>query len=89
MSSARWEHPKNILPGLNRLRRPRRPPAAARWATRTGCSGVARIGSSSEAEETVVALCERIRREQRADECLTLMMAVERGVEALAILGHR
>ena len=42
-----------------------------------------------ELEETVVALCERIRCEQRADECLTLMMAVERGVEALAILGHR
>ncbi|NLZ29659.1 MAG: hypothetical protein GX885_02750 [Methanomicrobiales archaeon] len=41
-----------------------------------------------ELEETVVALCERIRREQRADECLTLMMAVERGVEALAVLGH-
>lgn len=36
-----------------------------------------------ELEETIVRLCERIRSEQRAAECLTLMMAVERGTKAL------
>ncbi|MFA7197747.1 MAG: Sjogren's syndrome/scleroderma autoantigen 1 family protein [Methanoculleus sp.] len=38
---------------------------------------------AGELEETIVHLCERIRGEQRADECLTLMMAVERGTKAL------
>ncbi|WP_332449572.1 Sjogren's syndrome/scleroderma autoantigen 1 family protein [Methanoculleus sp.] len=36
-----------------------------------------------ELEETIIHLCERIRGEPRADECLTLMMAVERGTKAL------
>ncbi len=40
----------------------------------------------SELEEAVIHLCERIRREQRVDECLTLMIAVEKGAEALATL---
>jgi UPF0148 protein len=44
---------------------------------------------AAELEQTIVHLCERIRRESRADECLTLMMAVERGAEALATLGQR
>ncbi|MCE5338755.1 MAG: hypothetical protein LLF90_08735 [Methanomicrobiaceae archaeon] len=44
---------------------------------------------SSELEQTIIHLCERIRGEQRAGECLTLMMAVERGAEALATLGQR
>ncbi|KDE55727.1 Sjogren's syndrome/scleroderma autoantigen 1 family protein [Methanoculleus sp. MH98A] len=42
-----------------------------------------------EIERTIVHLCERIRGEQRPDECLTLMKAVERGARALARLGHR
>ena len=40
-------------------------------------------------EETIIHLCERIRSEPRAGECLTLMKAVERGVEALATLDQR
>jgi UPF0148 protein len=42
-----------------------------------------------ELERTLIHLCERIRGEPRADECLTLMMAVEKGAEALAALGQR
>ncbi|MDN7012717.1 hypothetical protein FGW20_06620 [Methanoculleus sp. FWC-SCC3] len=42
-----------------------------------------------EIERTIVHLCERIRGEQRPDECLTLMKAVERGARALARLGQR
>ncbi len=44
---------------------------------------------TEELERTIVHLCERIRSEQRAGECLTLMTAVERGAEALARLGQR
>ncbi|NLA30970.1 MAG: hypothetical protein GX880_04010 [Methanomicrobiales archaeon] len=42
-----------------------------------------------EIEQTIIHLCERIRHEQSADECLTLMMAVERGAEALQTLRQR
>lgn len=42
-----------------------------------------------EIEQTIIHLCERIRHEQSADECLTLMMAVERGAEALQTLHQR
>jgi UPF0148 protein len=44
---------------------------------------------AAELERTIVHLCERIRGEPRADECLTLMMAVAKGTEALAELGQR
>lgn len=44
---------------------------------------------SEELERTIVHLCERIRGEPRASECLTLMMAVEKGAEALVTLGQR
>ncbi len=44
---------------------------------------------AAELERTIIHLCERIRGEQRASECLTLMMAIERGAEALATLGQR
>jgi len=42
-----------------------------------------------EIEQTIIHLCERIRHEQSADDCLTLMMAVERGAEALQTLRQR
>lgn len=42
-----------------------------------------------EIERTIVHLCERIRGEQRPDECLTLMKAVKKGAEALAALAQR
>jgi len=45
--------------------------------------------AAAEIERTIVHLCERIRGEQRPDECLTLMRAVERGARALARLGQR
>lgn len=44
---------------------------------------------AAELEQTIVHLCERIRGEPRADECLTLMTAVAKGAEALAALGQR
>ena len=44
---------------------------------------------AAELERTIVDLCERIRGEQRAGECLTLMKAVKKGAEALATLGQR
>ncbi|MDV2482080.1 hypothetical protein F8E02_08745 [Methanoculleus sp. Wushi-C6] len=44
---------------------------------------------AGEIERTIVHLCERIRSEPRADECLTLMRAVKKGAEALAALGQR
>ena len=44
---------------------------------------------AAELERTILHLCERIRSEPRADECLTLMMAVEKGAEALVRLGQR
>ncbi|MDN5340514.1 MAG: hypothetical protein PWQ30_1623 [Euryarchaeota archaeon] len=44
---------------------------------------------AAEIERTIVHLCGRIRTEQRPDECLTLMKAVERGARALATLGQR
>ncbi|MCM2465873.1 Sjogren's syndrome/scleroderma autoantigen 1 family protein [Methanoculleus oceani] len=44
---------------------------------------------AAELERTIVHLCERIRGEQRAGECLTLMKAVERGARALATLDQR
>ncbi len=44
---------------------------------------------ATEIERTIVHLCERIRAEQRADECLTLMKAVDRGARALARLDQR
>ncbi len=44
---------------------------------------------AEELERTIIHLCERIRSEQRAGECLTLMMAVERGARALARLDQR
>lgn len=43
----------------------------------------------AELEETIVHLCERIRSEPRAGECLTLMKAVERGIKALTTLDQR
>jgi UPF0148 protein len=45
--------------------------------------------AAAEIERTIVHLCERIRGEQRPDECLTLMKAVERGARALARMGQR
>jgi UPF0148 protein len=45
--------------------------------------------AAAEIERTIVHLCGRIRTEQRPDECLTLMKAVERGARALATLGQR
>ncbi|BBL68428.1 Sjogren's syndrome/scleroderma autoantigen 1 family protein [Methanoculleus chikugoensis] len=45
--------------------------------------------AAAEIERTIVHLCERIRTDQRPDECLTLMKAVERGARALARLGQR
>ena len=44
---------------------------------------------AAEIERTIVHLCERIRSEPRADECLTLMKAVDRGARALARLDQR
>jgi UPF0148 protein len=44
---------------------------------------------SAELEATLIHLCERIRSEPRAGECLTLMKAVERGAEALLTLDQR
>jgi UPF0148 protein len=44
---------------------------------------------ADEVEQAMVRLCERIREEQRPDECLCLMQAVKTGAEALAILRHR
>lgn len=58
-------------------------PSPAQAATRTGGQVTAEL------ERTIIHLCERIRGEPRADECLTLMMAVEKGAEALAALGQR
>jgi UPF0148 protein len=62
----------------------RRSPAPAAAARREP-QGEAAV----EIERTIVHLCERIRGEQRPDECLTLMKAVERGARALARLGQR
>ncbi|MDK2990548.1 MAG: hypothetical protein PWR16_2077 [Methanoculleus sp.] len=45
--------------------------------------------AAAELERTIVHLCERIRGEQRPDECLALMKAVKKGAEALATLGQR
>lgn len=45
--------------------------------------------AAAEIERTIIHLCERIRGEQRPDECLTLMKAVERGARALARLDQR
>lgn len=45
--------------------------------------------AAAEIERTIVHLCGRIREEQRPDECLTLMKAVERGARALTGLGQR
>ncbi|HOI13779.1 MAG TPA: Sjogren's syndrome/scleroderma autoantigen 1 family protein [Methanoculleus sp.] len=45
--------------------------------------------AAAEIERTIVHLCERIRVEQRPDECLTLMKAVKKGAEALAALAQR
>jgi len=42
-----------------------------------------------EIEQTIINLCERIRHEQSTDDCLTLMMAVEQGAEALRALRQR
>ena len=42
-----------------------------------------------ELEQTIIHLCERIRGEPRADECLTLMKAVAKGAAALAALAQR
>ena len=44
---------------------------------------------AAEIERTIVHLCERIRSEQRAGECLTLMKAVDRGARALGRLDQR
>jgi UPF0148 protein len=44
---------------------------------------------AAELERTIVHLCERIRGDPRADECLTLMKAVAKGTKALAALGQR
>ena len=44
---------------------------------------------AAEIERTIVHLCERIRSEPRAGECLTLMKAVDRGARALARLDQR
>jgi UPF0148 protein len=44
---------------------------------------------AAEIERTIVHLCERVRSERRAEDCLTLMKAVERGARALARLGQR
>nr|WP_301663287.1 autoantigen p27 domain-containing protein [Methanoculleus sp. FWC-SCC1] len=44
---------------------------------------------SGAVEQTLIALCDRIRNEPRPDECLCLMQAVKTGAEALAILRHR
>lgn len=40
-------------------------------------------------EQTLIALCDRIRSEPRPEECLCLMQAVKTGAEALAVLRHR
>jgi len=45
--------------------------------------------AAAEIERTIVHLCGRIRGEQRPDECLILMKAVERGTRALARLDQR
>lgn len=62
-------------------------PAPVREAGQSPAPAVAVPGPESrtaaEIERTIVNLCERIRSEQRAGECLTLMMAVERGTKAL------
>ncbi|WP_292407899.1 MULTISPECIES: Sjogren's syndrome/scleroderma autoantigen 1 family protein [unclassified Methanoculleus] len=44
---------------------------------------------AAEIEQTIIRLCERIQNEQRADECLALMTAVEKGAKALKRLGQR
>lgn len=44
---------------------------------------------AAEIERTIVHLCERIRSEPRAGECLTLMKAVDRGARALGRLDQR
>jgi len=44
---------------------------------------------AAEIERTIVHLCERIRSEPRAGECLTLMKAVDRGARALGRLNQR
>ena len=44
---------------------------------------------AAEIERTIVHLCERVRGEERASECLTLMKAVDRGARALARLDQR
>jgi len=44
---------------------------------------------ATEIERTIVHLCERVRGEERASECLTLMKAVDRGARALARLDQR
>ncbi|HOI58766.1 MAG: Sjogren's syndrome/scleroderma autoantigen 1 family protein [Methanoculleus sp.] len=63
------------------------PPARTLEPTQSPAQAAAAPGPqgrvAGELEETIVHLCERIRIEQRADECLTLMMAVERGTKAL------
>ena len=58
------------------------PPTAA--AARERGSWVA-----AEIERTIVHLCERVRGEEKTEDCLTLMKAVERGARALARLGQR
>jgi len=67
------------------------PPAPAPEPGRAPASAAPEIQgeAAAEIERTIVHLCERIRVEQRPDECLTLMKAVERGARALARLGQR
>jgi len=70
---------------------PLEPVPAAQPPVRSSAPATAREQSRvvTEIEQTIIHLCERIRREQRVDGCLTLMMAVERGAEALATLDQR
>lgn len=78
--------PENPLPGPEPVRQalPETMPPTPAPAAREPSGSIA-----TEIERTIVHLCERIRIEQRADECLTLMKAVDRGARALARLDHR
>ncbi|WP_292393628.1 autoantigen p27 domain-containing protein [Methanoculleus sp. UBA303] len=86
------ETPEELLPEPEPSRpvsAPRAPEESVRSPAPAATASGPQDRVSSELEQTIIHLCERIRGEQRAGECLTLMMAVERGAEALATLGQR
>lgn len=81
--------PEGPLPGPEPAGQAAPAPVAAPVAAPAAVSREPPGPVAAEIERTIVHLCERVRGEERASECLTLMKAVDRGARALARLDQR